>query len=699
MRNKANPTQKIISVIFAGLLLVVFVGSNALPVQAEVNQQSGCASWNLTSDFRVSPNQENPNRDQCNNLDVWKFMQSATLTRNPSGYTLLPNFTASGINGVPIPGLNYWQGTYTDTWGVYPFIGYNATGATQGSGSTAWLPNTMRLHPAPSRMAIVGWRSPINGYVSIAGSLSDSDPACGDGVQWYVDRNSINLANGNIANGGSQAFSNGTGGSLLNTVAVSVGDMIYLIVHPKGNISCDSTGVDFVINETTAPAPTGTPYVCNTWNPTTDFRVAPNPENPNRDSCNNLNVWSFMQSANLTRTPASYTLLPNFTDSGINGGPVLGLNYWQGSYTDPWGVYPFIGYNATGAAQGSWLPNTVRLHPAPSRMPIIGWTSPLTGYVSITGSLSDGDPGCGDGIRWYIDRNAIGLASGNINNGGSQAFSSGTGGAGLNMVAVTTGDKIYMIVHPKANGSCDTTVVNLTISVTSAPTSTPTPTLTNTPTATVTPTATATFMPTLTPTSTATATPTVTATNTQILPPPNSNASGQCWNAANSWSVYTVTYTIDRNTIPISFGWDSSIHSAAQTWTDVTPSHFEFVYSNNSNNYISYELPNNPINIAETGPVLSDIYVKITESYTVINSNRAYSTWDTNNTPSENDPNSNGATTNNIQNMMTHEFGHWLRLGHTGCVSATMYNFSPVGTINMITLDIADESAINWQYP
>ena len=141
------------------------------------------------------------------------------------------------------------------------------------------------------------------------------------------------------------------------------------------------------------------------------------------------------------------------------------------------------------------------------------------------------------------------------------------------------------------------------------------------------------------------------------------------------------------------------IHSAAQTWTDVTPSHFEFVYSNNSNNYISYELPNNPINIAETGPVLSNIYVKITESYTVINSNRAYSTWDTNNTPSENDPNSNGATTNNIQNMMTHEFGHWLRLGHTGCVSATMYNFSPVGTINMITLDIADESAINWQYP
>jgi len=84
-------------------------------------------------------------------------------------------------------------------------------------------------------------------------------------------------------------------------------------------------------------------------------------------------------------------------------------------------------------------------------MAIIGWISPLTGYVSITGSLSDGAPGSGDGIQWYIDRDSVGLASGNINNGGSQVFSSGTGGAGLNSVAVTTVDKIYRIVHPKAN--------------------------------------------------------------------------------------------------------------------------------------------------------------------------------------------------------------------------------------------------------
>jgi hypothetical protein len=45
--------------------------------------------WNLASDFRVSPNQENPNRDSCGNLGVWHFM-SADLNRQT--YTLLQGF-------------------------------------------------------------------------------------------------------------------------------------------------------------------------------------------------------------------------------------------------------------------------------------------------------------------------------------------------------------------------------------------------------------------------------------------------------------------------------------------------------------------------------------------------------------------------------------------------------------------------------
>jgi hypothetical protein len=67
-----------------------------------------CTDWNLASDFRVSPNQENPNRDSCGNLGVWHFM-SADLNRQT--YALLPGFKP---NSGGILGLEVWQGTHSE---------------------------------------------------------------------------------------------------------------------------------------------------------------------------------------------------------------------------------------------------------------------------------------------------------------------------------------------------------------------------------------------------------------------------------------------------------------------------------------------------------------------------------------------------------------------------------------------------------
>ena len=244
------------------------------------------------------------------------------------------------------------------------------------------------------------------------------------------------------------------------------------------------------------------------------------------------------------------------------------------------------------------------------------------------------------------------------------------------MVAVTTGDKIYMIVHPKANGSCDTTVVNLTISVTSAPTSTPTPTLTNTPTATVTPTATATFTPTNTPTST--------ATSTAITPTPRSNGSGTCWSSGPSWPSYSVPYRIDAS-IPTS--WINSINNAANAWTNVTPSSFSFTNVPNTSYSISLGSVADYYTPAYTweshiGSTLTDIYV-------VFNDDRTFDT---------SDPAS--ASSFNVQNIMMHEFGHWLVLEHVNatCLPSIMFGGVSTGESNK-TLDAADENAINWQYP
>ena len=51
-----------------------------------VSGEAICSQWNLTSDFRVSPDEENPNRDSCGNPDVWHFMQSTDLNPVPQTY-------------------------------------------------------------------------------------------------------------------------------------------------------------------------------------------------------------------------------------------------------------------------------------------------------------------------------------------------------------------------------------------------------------------------------------------------------------------------------------------------------------------------------------------------------------------------------------------------------------------------------------
>jgi len=220
---------------------------------------------------------------------------------------------------------------------------------------------------------------------------------------------------------------------------------------------------------------------------------------------------------------------------------------------------------------------------------------------------------------------------------------------------------------------------------------------TPTPIATFTPTLTPTLAPTNTPTYTPTATFTNMPTNTPL---PNYGGSGICWSSSNSWESYTAYYAIDRDTIPESKGWDSSLHGAAQMW-NFAAQHFESIYSETSSNIISYGETNEPNALEETGPP-SPLFVwtRLTERWTVLNS--AFD-WDTNNEPIPENPNSNGSTTTiNVQNVMTHEFGHWLDLDDVyeiDCEHVTMWNSGDYGEISKITLSWSEFNAINWQYP
>jgi hypothetical protein len=184
---------------------------------------------------------------------------------------------------------------------------------------------------------------------------------------------------------------------------------------------------------------------------------------------------------------------------------------------------------------------------------------------------------------------------------------------------------------------------------------------------------------------TPTPTPTLTPTDTPT-PTPNSNGSGTCWHSGASWSDYDVTYNINP-LVPSSFV--ASIENAAQTWVDATPSHFAFHRWTQSANLIKYEEPSNPEWLA--GTVASPSAGPITFAHTKINPNMA---WDTNIPPS--------STAYSVQEVMTHEFGHWLYLHDmydATCTHVTMDHDIAPGEVIKMTLDIADENAINWQYP
>jgi len=212
-----------------------------------------------------------------------------------------------------------------------------------------------------------------------------------------------------------------------------------------------------------------------------------------------------------------------------------------------------------------------------------------------------------------------------------------------------------------------------------------------------TPTPTATF----TPTSTSTNTPTFTPTNTFIPATPHNNGSGTCWSSQESWDAYMVYYDILTSPIPGNIteaDWVASIEAAAQTWTNVTPSNFTFVRQIGASNTVRLEVPNDESKLAASAPAPSSGF--ITSGYTKINPNYL---WDVNNTPIPGNPGNNGSTiTYNIQNVVTHELGHWLYLNDindSNCRDVTMDYSSGHGELIKIDLDIADENAVNWQYP
>ena len=248
-----------LSLTAAGAALII---AAALPLGAEASGPKLRAPvWDLGRDFRVAPNQNNPNPDRLGHPRVWSFLESATPAHEPSSYTLLSDFIT---NRFGFAGLQSWQGTmHVPPDNALPSVSLSTRRDNPVPLGVDWPPRAVLVHPETTELVVVGWRSPIRGTVRVGGGVRDRDDNCGDGIDWSIDRRSTTLASGVIDNGGRQPFAASENASRLRAVRVTRASLLYFVVGPGPNSDfvCDSTELEVTIRQRFQPCLDGRPQL------------------------------------------------------------------------------------------------------------------------------------------------------------------------------------------------------------------------------------------------------------------------------------------------------------------------------------------------------------------------------------------------------------------------------------------------------
>jgi hypothetical protein len=185
-------------------------------------------------------------------------------------------------------------------------------------------------------------------------------------------------------------------------------------------------------------------------------------------------VWYFLRSDSFVRHPITYQFLSAYNMPCVSDSVshfVDGEACWQNPTLER-DIYPIplVGINATYSAQspnGAFLipKRSVFMHPSMSGLAVIGWKSPVSGVVDVSGFFSHLDQSCGNGVIWYVDSwTSAGnhqLATGTLPAvGPSQTFS-------LLSLSIAKGQLLYFVVDPNGGDDfCDTTGIDVTISQT-----------------------------------------------------------------------------------------------------------------------------------------------------------------------------------------------------------------------------------------
>ncbi len=147
---------------------------------------------------------------------------------------------------------------------------------------------SLAMHPGPAQNVAAGWRSPITGLVKVKARVAHGQSG-GDGIEWWIARQTKtqrqHLAHGTTDGSGAQTIPAEADAEPLGQVAVESGDMISLVVGPKGTHYCDTTIIELVLTEVGGRE--------RVWNLTQDVMGTLLAGNPHTDAQGQADAWHF----------------------------------------------------------------------------------------------------------------------------------------------------------------------------------------------------------------------------------------------------------------------------------------------------------------------------------------------------------------------------------------------------------------------
>ncbi|MHB1459029.1 MAG: hypothetical protein ACYC0V_19135, partial [Armatimonadota bacterium] len=176
-------------------------------------------------------------------------------------------------------------------WGsdATPWFGGNPTNQAVAPLGVNVPAKELATHPGPDHDVAIGWRSPIKGIVKVNADASHAQVG-GNGIDWWIVRETKAdrkiLAHGSTNGSGLQTIpSNAKDQKSLNAVQVEPGEMISLVIGPKGSHVADSNVIHMTITEVGG--------LSRKWNITDDIITSLHQGNPHNDNYGNPAVWNF----------------------------------------------------------------------------------------------------------------------------------------------------------------------------------------------------------------------------------------------------------------------------------------------------------------------------------------------------------------------------------------------------------------------